>query len=160
MTGENSPAICAQKQEARSPADTKEPNTLAFRPPRFITSPSLPGLQVLALAQLGSCKLSGCLQNGLGMSVTLPFLGLLVGNNQGNYRLFPHFPASRELFSARERSSQKAFHPGGKLEKVSSMIAQHGFQRRRRRKGGRRGGREMERGVLLCQRSVGSAAFK
>lgn len=92
-------------------ANTKEPITLACRPPRFITSASLP-LQVPALAQLGPWELAGGLQNSLGMSVTLRFLGILAGNNQGNYRLFPHFPCYWELLSARERYIQKAFHPG------------------------------------------------
>lgn len=37
-TGEDSPDICPQKQDAQSLANAKEPITLALRPPRLITS--------------------------------------------------------------------------------------------------------------------------
>lgn len=61
-------------------------------------APTTPDIQDPALTPLGSYELSGCLQKGLGLSVSLPFLGILAEKNQGDYRLSPHGPDSWEIF--------------------------------------------------------------
>lgn len=107
-------------------------------------APQFPGL-----AQLGSYKLSGCLQRGLDMSPILPFVGILAEKNQGDCRRLPIVLTLGLRFRTGE-SSQEAFRP-----------AAHGLGQGWRRllmrllnvylKGG---------DSLLCQRSVGGAPLQ
>lgn len=147
----------------------QRPRCLGAQTPRRSYS-SLPrALQDPALT-LGSYELSGCLQEGRAVCVTLPFPGIPAESNQGNHSLSPLVPTlGRSLAPEKGKvgkhstqASPSRGRAGEGFQNDDSTRPQRKRRRmeRRRTEGRRRKGRRKRRDSSPHHRCAESAPFR